>query len=202
MIMNDFDLLQDLPREYIEVDSKALENFIENVDNVTKLWRLTDSKEPNFFSLRMLERSKKLETYVSLMELLQEFIQANSNINEFDLFFAYMVRNVRKLDKIVDKDKLNELSSLYLDIKLIISRARSTPIFLEKIDKIKIDISQRRKPFLQHWQLYYADPSYCEDKDIIDLLMSCSLQNPIYIKSESDEYLDYIYNLNLNSPNH
>lgn len=197
--MNDFDLITDLPEEFVEKDTEELVEFIENLRGVEKLWRLTDLKEPNFFSLRIMNNGK-LEKYVSLMDLMQEFIEANPLITEFDLFLAYMVRDVRKLNQLTDRLKLNGLSTLYLNTNLLIKRARSTTIFLEKINKIKFDTNQRREPFLQHWQLYYIDPINCQDKDIIDLLISCSVKNPLSILPNEDDYLNYIYGVDLNSP--
>lgn len=193
--MENFDILSDTS---IVVDEpELLKQLINNAENVEVLWRLTDDSEPNYFTLRTMS-SGKLEKYISLMDLLEDFMRANSEINKFDLFFAYMVRYVTKKDINNPEDKiiLDKYLCLYLKISKLINLIRSTPTFLEKISYIKLTPTQCRKPYANHWGIYYSDPQYDKDSDLIELLMACAYKKEL--SCTQDEYLKYIYELNIN----
>lgn len=194
--MEDFELIDDEgvgdnQEDYITTLSNSLQG-------VEKLWRLTDEKEPNYFTLRHLKSG--LESTISLLHLLDIFIYINQPINDFDLFFCYMVRNKKKR-KLTNEKHIEEMlgyNSMYIVTNLLFQRARSSSDFQKKIEFIRLTIGQEDKPNAQHWDLGYTDPKYDKDKDIIDLLMSCCFK-----KEDAPDlsYLNYIFGINLNYEN-
>lgn len=178
------------------VVDEVLARFEADLAGVEKLWRITDLRAPNYFTLRTL-RNGTLEEEISLMDMLSEFIENNTTIDKFDLFFCYMVRY--KLHKKYPKhyEDLINLNSVYLEINRLIQTVRSTPDFFEKISYIKITPGNEEKPFCQHWELKYTDPRYDKDKDIINLLSSCCRNNPAYI-ADIKAYLEMIYSIDVN----
>lgn len=186
------DLITDLDENFQE--SEEIQNFIRNLDGVDKLWRLTDLSEPNFFTLRDIDKGK-----ISLVDILPEFIEANNHLNFFDFSFCHLVRNVRKWKNPKNIDFLLNSNCLYLMVNKIIQRVRSDDSFKEKISYIAITPGQEEKPLSHHWDLAYSDPKYDKDKDLIDLLMSCCELNPDF-SVRTLEYITYIYSLTLNHP--
>lgn len=175
-------------------DDEYLTTLSDNLSGVEKLWRLTDEDEPNYFTLRILRGT--LEESISLLHLLSGFIYINQHINDFDLFFCYMVRNKKKR-KLSNKDHVIEMlnyNSMYISTDLLIQRARSSSVFKEKILCIQLTIGQEDKPNAQHWDLKYTDPKYDKDKDLINLLMSCCFKTELL---PDVEYLKHIFNIDL-----
>lgn len=191
--MSDFDLIGDV-EEPVE-DPPEIQQFISNLDGVDKLWRLTDLTAPHFFKLRPIDRGK-----ISLVDILKDFIDANTEIELFDFSFCHIARNVRKwkIDNVKHLPQLIQANCLYLVVNEIIQRVRSERSFIEKISYISITPGQEDKPLSHHWDLAYSDPKYDQDKDLIELLMSCCELNPDF-SIRSLEYLEYIYGLDLNT---
>jgi hypothetical protein len=186
--MQSFELIDD------DNDDEYLTTLSNNLSGVEKLWRLTDESEPNYFTLRILKGT--LEESVSLLHLLSGFIYINHSINDFDLFFCYMVRNKKKR-KLSNKKHVIEMlnyNSMYISTNLLIQRARSSSTFKEKIHCIQLTIGQEDKPNAQHWDLKYTDPTYDKDEDLINLLMSCCFKKELL---PDLEYLNHIFNLDL-----
>lgn len=186
--MQSFELIDD------DNDDEYLTTLSNNLSGVEKLWRLTDESEPNYFTLRILKGT--LEESVSLLHLLSGFIYINHSINDFDLFFCYMVRNKKKR-KLSNKKHVIEMlnyNSMYISTNLLIQRARSSSTFKEKIHYIQLTIGQEDKPNAQHWDLKYTDPTYDKDEDLINLLMSCCFKKELL---PDLEYLNHIFNLDL-----
>lgn len=183
--------------DYDFVDESAVENdsrliaFFRGLKEkeIDFLWRLADDGEKNYFYLRNLRNGRKEKT-ISLMDMLNCFIQKNSLIALEDLFFYYMVIKVRNKKR--ESDGLCGLKSLCLLINKLEGLARSTPAFLEKIDCIKISKNQLRLPDVEHWDLIYTNQSYCEDSDVIDWLIGASR---LYEKEDQEKYLTYIFSL-------
>lgn len=190
--MPEFDLIEDI-EEVQELDD--IERFLAPLQGVDKLWRLTDLNAPNFFTLRPIDKGK-----ISLIDILEDFIQANNQIKLFDFSFCHLVRNVRKW-KIENPKHYNQLiasNCLYLVVNEIKQRVRSVDSFRQKISYISISPGQETKPLSQHWDLVYSDPKYDKDEDLIELLMSCCVLNPDEFCS-TREFLEYIYGLELNT---
>lgn len=197
--MSDFDLINDI-EESIE-ESQEIQEFLSHLEGVDRLWRLTDLTAPNFFTLRPIDKGK-----ISLIDILPAFINANSDINLFDFSFCHLVRNIRKwkLDRPDHLVNLVNSNCLYLVISEIVQRARSDSSFREKISYIAITPGHENRPLKDlsnHWDLVYADPEYDKDEDLIELLMSCCELNPDS-SIRSEQYLEYIYQLELNTSFH
>lgn len=195
--MINLDLLAEIPELRTE-DPPALKIFANNIGDVNKLWRLADEKFPNFFYLRRDKAGVLKEGSISLVDLFQLIFQLNKNINEFDLFFWYMVIYRRKkdlTDKKVRKEILRQ-SSLYLEPQEVVNKIRSTPSFLDLLQEISITEGNTNfLPFGQHWDLIYVSPEFDSNKKLIDMLMSCSKLKTFENK---EEYLDYIFQLDVN----
>lgn len=186
------DLVADLDDSY--EDPPEIKNFLSNLEGVTKLWRLAEFNAPNFFKLRPFDKGK-----ISLVDILPEYIEANSEINLFDFSFAHLVRNVRKWKQSKDIEKILNSNCLYLVVNQIAQRVRSDKSFMKKISYIAITPGQEEKPLSHHWDLVYTDEKYDSDQELIDLLMSCCELNPDF-SIKNGEYVEYIYSLNLISP--
>jgi len=194
--MSGFDLIGDMD-EVVE-ELPEIQQFIANLDGVDKLWRLTDLTAPNFFTLRPIDKGK-----ISLVDILQNYLVANQQIQLFDFSFCHIVRKVRKwkLDNSEHFPQLINSNCLYLKINEVKQRVRSESSFREKISYIAITPGTENKPLRHlshHWDLVYSDPKYDQDKDLIELLMSCCELNPDF-SIRSLEYLKYIYGLDLNT---
>lgn len=185
--MSGFDLLADA-HELIE-DEEPLKSFVSNLNGVEKLWRITDLSKPNYFKLRPIDQGK-----ISLMDMLSDFTDNNSTVNEFDLFFYFMVIHKLKRKHPKHLEQLLNLNSVYLKINLLIQTIRSTPDFFKKISYIKLTPGNEEKPYCQHWEMLYTDPKYDEDKDLINLLERCCEKSHNF-PSVTEEYIDYIYKL-------
>lgn len=190
--MTGFDLLAD-SQDVIE-DEEPLKSFISNLSGVDKLWRITDLSKPNYFKLRPRDRGK-----ISLMDMLADFIKDNNSVDEFDLFFNFMVINKLKRNHPEHLSELLNLNSVYLKINLLIQTVRSTPDFFEKISYIKLTPGNEEKPYCQHWEMLYTDPKYDEDQDLINLLERCCQKSGNFPKV-TEEYIDYIYKLEPKMP--
>lgn len=187
--MQSFELIDDE-----ENNEEYLTTLSANLNGVEKLWRLTDENEPNYFTLRVLRSGP--EESVSLLHLLDRFIYINQPLDDFDLFFCYMVRNKknRKLTNQKHVDEMLAYNSMYISTNLLIQRARSSSDFHKKIQYIQLTIGQEEKPNAQHWDLKYTDPKHDKDKDLIDLLMSCCFKKEL---APTLDYLKYIFEINV-----
>ena len=188
--MQGFELIDDNE----ESNEDYLATLSANLSGVEKLWRLTDENEPNYFTLRTLRRG--LEKSIRLLHLLNGFIYLNKPINDFDLFFCYMVRN-KKNRHLADQEHVDEMlayNSMYISTNLLFQRVRSSSDFHKKIQCIQLTMGQEDKPNAQHWDLKYIDPKYDKDKDLINLLMSCCFKSDL---PPTLEYLKYIFEINL-----
>lgn len=191
--LDSFDLLdiEDEVEEEKSENDKKFDEFKENLEGIERLWRLADTNEPNFFTLRTLKG--KLEETISLMDILPEFIELNKHIPDlFDLFFGYMVRCKKKRKIPKHLDEIKNYKSMYIEIQTLINMVRSTPDFLNKISYIKITPGQEEKPFCHHWDLKYTDPNYDKDNDLIDLLSACCVHKAPKPK-DMNEYIDMIF---------
>lgn len=196
--MVDLDLLADIPEFKIE-DSPELQRFKENIGIIERLWRLTDEKAPNYFYLRRDKDGNLKEKSVSMLDLYERFLIINEGIENFDLYFSYMVRVRRNksLSSKGDKKEMLRQSSLYLEVQEVINKIRSTPEFLLLLDKISITGNNTNfLPFGQHWDIFYTSPEHDKDKNLIEMLMSCSKMKKV---SDKEEYLKHIFSLNINT---
>ena len=187
--MQSFELIDDE-----ENNEEYLTTLSANLNGVEKLWRLTDENEPNYFTLRVLRSGP--EESVSLLHLLDKFIYINQSLDDFDLFFCYMVRNKKK-KKLTNQEHVDEMlayNSMYISTNLLIQRARSSSDFHKKIQCIQLTIGQEEKPNAQHWDLKYTDPKHDKDKDLIDLLMSCCFKKDLV---PTLDYLKYIFGIDV-----
>ncbi|QNX72852.1 hypothetical protein [Acinetobacter seifertii] len=187
--MLDFDLLGD-EEESVE----GLIKLIADLDGVERLWRLTDETMDSYFTLAV--RNGELEESISLMNLLNDFIELNSSIDLFDLFFCYIVRikKNRKIHKKAHRTQMLAYNSMYLSTKLLINRVRSSYDFHDKVEYIKVTPGHEEKPFSQHWDLKYTDPKFDKDEDLIKLLVGCCFKKEMAC---NDDYLKYIFDLEL-----
>lgn len=216
--LEDFDISADSD-EYIE--NERIAQFKSNLEGVEKLWRLgindekyspiiAGTQQPNYFWLRWFERVKsgektlEREESVSLMYLLQRFIELNSHIpNNHDLFFAFMFQEIKPQKHNIEahKQEIIASKSLALLIEKLIASIESDPDrYLDKIEEIKISKSQSKNPTRQfcvtHWDLKYGDQSYCEDKEILELLIRNTEFNSQTIDQE--KYAEEILSLQIN----
>lgn len=215
----DFDVFADSD-EYIE--NEKIVQFKSNLDGVEKLWRLgmdnekyspiiVGTQQPNYFWLRWFERVKsgektlEREESVSLMYLLQRFIELNSHIsNSHDLFFAFMFQEIKpqKGNNIeAHQQEMITSKSLALLIEKLVASIESDPDrYLDRIEEIRISKSQSKKPTRQycvtHWDLKYADQSYCEDKEILELLIRNTEFNSQILDQE--KYVQEMLDLQIN----
>lgn len=166
--------INDSSKKSTSRDYSKFNNFARDVEGIEKLWRLADTRYDCNFRLRILSNGQ-LEEEVSLIELLPEFIENNINetFDEFDLFFSYMVYNIKR--KIYPKNQvaISCFKVMCLKIKELLSRIRSDDDFFNMVAHIKITIRETPDPCHNHWELVYVDSSFHENKDLSDLLTSC-----------------------------
>ncbi|MDI9721263.1 hypothetical protein QM294_10715 [Acinetobacter junii] len=188
-----------------------------NDENISPL--IVGTNQHNYFWLRWFDKKLKgqvvtdengevikiREKSISLMDLLLPFINANSHIeNIHDLFFSFMFRVIKVAQEGRESEQrelIMKSCSLALLVQKLIAGIESDPDrYLNKIRSIQLSKKQSdkvdRKLCIEHWDLTYLNDMYCEDKDLIELLIRNTEANTKQLKC-TEEYIDHIFNLNM-----